>query len=48
MQPIPTLAESRSDIEKILTQERVDQAVDRWLGDARTQVDIVYRKEAFR
>lgn len=43
----PSLDESRADIEKILTQERVDQAVDRWLGDARTQVEILYRKEAF-
>ena len=44
----PSLDESRADIEKILIQERVDQAVDRWLGDARTQVAILYRKEAFR
>jgi hypothetical protein len=43
----PSLEESRAAIEKILTQQRVDQAVDRWLGDTRTQVDIVYRKEAF-
>jgi hypothetical protein len=45
---IPTLDDSRADIEKILTSERVDQAVDRWLGDARTRLDIQYREEAFR
>lgn len=45
---IPTLEDSRADIEKILTDERVDQAVDRWLGDARTRLDILYHDEAFR
>ncbi len=45
---IPALQESRADIEKILAQQRVDQAVDRWLGDTRTQIDILYRKEAFQ
>ncbi len=44
---IPTLEESRTEIEKILTDQRVDQAVDRWLGDARTRVAILYHKEAF-
>jgi hypothetical protein len=46
--PIPTFEESRSAMEQALMEERVDQALDRWLGDARTQVDIRYRKEAFR
>ena len=45
---VPELAESRAAIEKILTQQRVDQAVDRWLSDTRTQVEIRYREEAFR
>ncbi|MBV8820896.1 MAG: hypothetical protein JO022_21225 [Acidobacteriaceae bacterium] len=48
VEQIPTIEDSRADIEKILTQQRVDQAVDRWLGDTRTQVDIVFRKEAFQ
>lgn len=43
---IPGLAESHDEIETILAQERVDQAVDRWLGDARTQIPIIYRKQA--
>lgn len=42
--PIPSYQESRDAMEKALTEERVDQAVDRWLGDARRQVDIRYRK----
>jgi hypothetical protein len=46
--PIPSLEDSRADIEKILTQQRVDRALDRWLGDTRTRVEILYRKEAFQ
>lgn len=45
---VPSLQEARDDIERILTQERVDQAVDRWLGDTRTQIEILYHKEAFQ
>ncbi len=45
---IPALQDSRADIEKILGQQMVDQAVDRWLGDTRTQIEIIYRKEAFQ
>ena len=45
---IPTLEDSRADIEKILTADRVDQAVDRWLGDARTRLNIQYHEEAFQ
>ena len=44
---IPTIEEARASIEKLLTDERVDQAADRWLGDARTQMDIRFHKEAF-
>ena len=47
VKPIPSLEESRTDIEKILTEERVDRALNRWLGDSRTRVEILYRKEAF-
>ena len=46
--PIPSLEDSRADIEKILTQQRIDRAMDRWLGDTRTRVEILYRKEAFQ
>ena len=33
----------RKDIEAILTQQRVDQALDRWLDEQRNQSTIVYR-----
>ncbi len=44
VKPIPSFQESRAAMEKALTEERVDKAVDRWLGDARRQVDIQFRK----
>jgi hypothetical protein len=37
----------RDDIEEILTEQRVDNALDRWLGQARTQMRIVYKEEVF-
>lgn len=40
--------EARPKIEEILMQQRVDNAIDRWLGQARTQARIRYRQEAFR
>jgi hypothetical protein len=46
--PVPTFEQSRADIENVLTGQRVDQALDRWLGDTRTQVEILYRNEVFR
>lgn len=45
--PIPSFEESRAAMEKALIGERVDRAMDRWLGDARTQVDIRFRKGVF-
>ena len=45
--PIPSFEESRDAMEKALIEERVTNAMDRWLGDARTQVDIRFRKGAF-
>ncbi|HSM76610.1 MAG TPA: hypothetical protein VLT57_03255 [Bryobacteraceae bacterium] len=46
--PIPTLEESRADIEEILQKERANQALDVWLADVRTQMDISYHEEACR
>ena len=46
--PIPTLDESRDKIEEALTQQRVDNALDRWLGDARTQVEIRFHAGVLR
>lgn len=45
---IPTLQESRAAMERALIEERVDNALDRWLGDERTRVDIRFRDGAFQ
>lgn len=44
----PPIANVRDDIEKLLKEQRVDQALDRWLGEARTQAQITYHQEAFQ
>jgi hypothetical protein len=41
-QPIPSLEESREQIEEILTQKRIDEALDQWIKDTRSQVTITY------
>lgn len=46
--PIPTLEESRDRIEEILTQKRIDQALDQWIEDTRSQVAINYLDPALR
>ena len=38
LKPIPSLEESRDQIEEILTQKRIDQALDQWIKDTRNQV----------
>jgi len=40
--PIPTLEESRDQIEEILTQKRIDKALDQWIEDTRNMVAITY------
>lgn len=40
--------EARSEIEEALTEERVNAALDRWLGQARTQTRIIYKEDVFR
>lgn len=42
IKPVPTLQESRDRIEEILTQKRIDQALDQWLQDTEKQVTINY------
>ena len=42
IKPMPTLDESRDRIEEILTEKRIDQALDQWLEDSRKQVPIRY------
>jgi hypothetical protein len=38
----PPLDELRPELEKIIRQRLIDAALDRWLGEARTQTTIVY------
>lgn len=40
----PPLDEIRPELEKLLIQSHVDAALDRWLGEMRTQNDIVYHE----
>ena len=40
----PPIGSVRPELEKILVQSRVDAALDRWLGEVRTQNDIVYHE----
>lgn len=43
--PIPSLEDARVNIEQTLTEQRVDQAMDRWLAETRAQVAIKFRDE---
>jgi len=45
---IPTLEESRDSIEKIITEERVDRALDTWLADETQRRNVRYREDAFQ
>jgi len=47
-QPIPTLQESREQIEEILTQKRIDQALEQWIKDTRNQVTVNYLDAALQ
>jgi hypothetical protein len=40
--------EARPRIEEALTEERVNAALDRWLGQTRTQTRIIYKEDVFR
>jgi hypothetical protein len=46
--PVPPFEEVRDDIERIIAEQSVDQALERWLGQQRTQTPIRYQQEAFR
>ncbi len=48
LKTIPPFAESRAAMEQSLIEERVDNALGRWLGDARTRLDIRFRDGALR
>lgn len=45
---LPPFEEARESIEEILTSQRVDNALDRWLGQVRTQTRIKYTQEVFQ
>jgi hypothetical protein len=44
--PIPSLEDSRDQIEEILTQKLIDQALDQWMADTRKQVQVTYRDQS--
>ena len=46
--PPPDFEASRDRVEKLLTDQRVMQALDRWLGIARNENQILYRDAALR
>lgn len=46
--PPPTIGQARERIEEALTQQQLDNLLDRWLNSARTQIPIVFRDTAFR
>jgi hypothetical protein len=43
IKPIPSLEDARAQIEEILTQKRIDQALDQWMAGARKQAAVTYR-----
>ncbi len=40
----PAFEQVREEVERLAQQRLVDSALDRWLGEVRTQNDILYRK----
>lgn len=44
----PTLEDTRDQIEEILIREKVNEALDRWLGEAAREASIQYREAVFR
>ena len=46
--PIPSLQDSRDQIEEILTQQRIDQALEQWIKDTKKQVTITYLDPALQ
>jgi hypothetical protein len=45
---VPPFETAREDTEKLLIEERVSQALDRWLGTQRNETEILYREPAFK
>jgi hypothetical protein len=47
-QQIPGFEDSREQLEKLLTDQRTAQALDRWLQNQRSETPILYRDEVFK
>jgi hypothetical protein len=45
---VPTFEASRDQVEKLLTEQRVAQALDRWLGAQRSETRILYKEPVFK
>jgi FKBP-type peptidyl-prolyl cis-trans isomerase (trigger factor) len=45
---VPTFEASKDQIEKLLTDQRVTQALDRWLGTTRSETQILYKEDVFK
>jgi len=45
---IPSLEDSRSSIEQSLTEQRIDEELERWLQDARTRVAVKFHDETLK
>ena len=45
---IPSIDDARPQIEEILTQQRIDANLDRWLADTRTRIVIRYHDESLQ
>jgi hypothetical protein len=46
--PPKPFEEIRDEVESLMVEQRVTQALDRWLGEQRTQVEILYREAALK
>ncbi len=46
--PAPNFEESRDQLEQLLTDQRVGEAMDRWLAMTRKETQISYKEAAFR
>jgi hypothetical protein len=45
---VPSFEASRDQVEKLLTDQRTAQALDRWLGTQRNETQILYRDQVFQ
>jgi hypothetical protein len=46
--PAPSFDDSRDQLEQIITNDRVMQALDQWLNTTRQERNVVYREDAFK